>query len=179
MIWESAYWKEDLLKQAKALKKRISQRRWAERSLANLEKTIMLGFYSIRKLIEANKLTDKVSLSQIPLIAFPWKGKPVTVINWHKVDELYNLEEETRVSLPLSTMCNTVIHSYVFAPTFNEQSKIHGIMVNSDYSRNKELYFITLSEIIRLFERVGKDYERMRKMKFDENKGDYKILQAK
>ena len=58
MIWESAYWKEELLRQAEDLKKRSTQTKWSERSLARLEKTIMIGFYSIRKLIEAKKVSD-------------------------------------------------------------------------------------------------------------------------
>ncbi|MDV2502979.1 MAG: hypothetical protein RX318_03390 [bacterium] len=179
MIWESIYWKEDLIRQAKALKKRISQRRWTERSLANLEKTIMLGFYSIRKLIEAKQLTQEIVRSQIPLIAYPWKGKQVTLINWHKVDELYDFERETHVLISLLPVCNKMVHSYVFMPCYNEKSQIHSVLVNSDHSRHEALYLITVSEIIRLFERVGKDYVRMSKMKFDANKGDYEILQAK
>ncbi|HEX9938589.1 MAG TPA: hypothetical protein VGB15_15735, partial [Longimicrobium sp.] len=80
MIWESSYWKEDLLKQAEALRKRTTQRRWPEISFARLEQAVMLGFYSIRKLVEARKLSDHVASSAIPVTTYPPTGKPITYL---------------------------------------------------------------------------------------------------
>jgi len=179
VIWESMYWKDDLLRQAKALRKRISQRRWTERSLARLDQTIMLGFYSIRKLTEAQKLSDEVKNHQITLRAYPCKEKPVTLMNWHKVDKLYDFERESRVMLGLLSLCHLMIHSYVFIPSFKEQSQIEGVFVNSDRTRNKELYFIPLSTIIRLFSLVGSDYPSKMSGKFNQAKGEWELMLSK
>jgi hypothetical protein len=56
MIYESHYWKDELQAIAKKLRRRRAQRRWSESSFANLEKEVMVGFYSVRKLYEASKL---------------------------------------------------------------------------------------------------------------------------
>ena len=61
MIWECSYWKEDLLRHTAALRKRTQQRLGRDRSLAQLEQTVMIGFYSIRNLLEVKKLSLDVS----------------------------------------------------------------------------------------------------------------------
>ena len=104
MIDESCYWKNDLLKEADALRDRKKQRRWPEVSFARLEQTIMLGFYSIRKLIEASKLSDSTIYEEIPITTYPWSGKTVTRMNWHKLDQLYDLDSPIMVA---SFRCST------------------------------------------------------------------------
>ena len=71
MINESSHWKNDLLKQAKVLGRYKQQTRWPEVSFAKLEKSNMLGFYVIRKLKEAAKLSDAIANQQILVIAYP------------------------------------------------------------------------------------------------------------
>ena len=46
----------------------------------------MLGFYSIRKLIEAKKLSDSVVNKCITVKSHEWKGNPVTKMNWGDID---------------------------------------------------------------------------------------------
>ncbi len=89
MIYESSYWKDDLLRYAAALRKKTKQRHWSERSQAVVEKLVFLGFYSVRKLFEAEKLST--SLRQLSLVTaiYPPTGKNVTRHNWHKTDELF------------------------------------------------------------------------------------------
>ena len=90
MIWESYYWKQDLLRQAKNLIRRKSQHRWPEASLAKIEQMVMLGFYSVRKLIEASKISNDLIESPVSIIMYPSKNKSVTLLNWHKLDQLYD-----------------------------------------------------------------------------------------
>jgi hypothetical protein len=54
MIHESHYWKDDLLKSAASLDRRLTQQRWYDGTFADVEKKVMLGFYAIRKLTERN-----------------------------------------------------------------------------------------------------------------------------
>jgi hypothetical protein len=65
MIYKSSFWKDDLVKQARFLGSKTNQKRWAESSSARLEQAVMLGFYSIRKLNEARKISDSVSRQEI------------------------------------------------------------------------------------------------------------------
>lgn len=60
MIYESSYWKSDLLKLATRLQLRLIQTRWGKKNLYTLEKEIFIGFYSIRKLIESKKVSSSI-----------------------------------------------------------------------------------------------------------------------
>ena len=56
MIGESYYWKKELVKLAIKLDKRTKQKRaWTEAQHGTFEKEITIGFYIIRKLIEAKQ----------------------------------------------------------------------------------------------------------------------------
>jgi len=177
MIGESSYWKEEVLRQAVTLKKKIEQQRWSDRSYAQLEKTVMLGFYAIRKLIEAKKLTIDVIQSHLPLISFPSLGKTVTLLNWHKFDRLYDFSHPNEQKRSLPWLCNIFVHSYIFAPAFNDQLRLQGLFFNSDFNRNKALYFVDIADVIRLFESVGNDIANYaEKVRMDNMKGDFEVV---
>jgi hypothetical protein len=159
MIWESGYWQDSLLKQAADLRRRQSQRRWPDRSFARLEQGVMLGFYSVRKLIEAKKLTEAVVTTSIQVSAYPPKGKPVTLLNWHKIDRLYKLDKGRKGTIGLRALCNSFIHSYVFLPVFSETGLMSGIFVASEWEREQKLLEVSLEELVWLFELVGNDEE--------------------
>lgn len=177
MIWESSYWKEDLLRHAAALRKRTLQHRWPERSFARLEQTVMLGFYFIRKLLEAKKLTIDVSEKQLPVIIFPSLGKPVTLLSWHHLDRLYDFDHPNEKKRSIQWLCNQVVHSYVFTPTFAEPSGLAGLLLNSDRTRNKALYLINIEDVISLFESVGANNANYaEKFRLDPKKGDFEVV---
>ena len=52
----------------------------------------MLGFYSVRKLHEARKLSTLTMKQQIVLRSHPFSKMPVTKLNWHNFDEFRHLE---------------------------------------------------------------------------------------
>jgi hypothetical protein len=127
MIEESHYWKDDLLKQAEVLRLLRRKRRLGERSLAKVEQTLFLGFYSIRKLIEADKLSCTVVDRQMPVTSFSWSGKRVTKLNLHRINELYNLENGRLTQKTLRAICNQFIHSYVFCCCFDASERLEGV----------------------------------------------------
>ena len=89
MIWESCYWKEDLLKSEKwLLEKVISRRRPSEKLLVEFEKCMFITAYQVRKLIEAKKLSNSLVDSSLPITEYG-NIKKVTLMNWHRLDELY------------------------------------------------------------------------------------------
>jgi hypothetical protein len=177
MIGESFYWKEDILRQAVALKKKTKQQRWTDRSYALVEKTVFLGFYSIRKLLEGKKLTIDVVKNKLTVISYPSLGKAVTLLNWHKFERLYDFNHPTKQKRSLKWLCNIFVHSYIFTPAFNERSQLEGLFFNSDLARNKELYFVTIADVIRLFESVGNDNANYaEKYRMDYAKGDFEVV---
>ena len=177
MIGESFYWKEDVLRQAAALKKKVKQQRWSDRSYAQLEKTVMLGFYSIRKLIEAKKLTADVLKHHLNVISFPSFGKAVTLLNWHKFERLYDFNRPNEQKRALTWLCNIFVHSYIFAPAFNEHSRLQGLFFNSDFNKSRALYFVGLFDVINLFEVIGNDNANYAEIfQMDHVKGDFEVV---
>lgn len=177
MIWESYYWRQDLLKLAKKLEARTKQKRFPERSLVNFDKEIFMAFYIVRKLAEAKKLSDSITNSALPAYSSPALGKSVHFFNWDRIDELYDFEKQKRQSLSLAFVCNQIIHSYIFLPCFDENSRLCGIFFSSDKERNKRLFYLDISEVIRLLREIGNDEVPGREYVFDEEKGDYTMTE--
>jgi len=155
VIWESAYWKEELFRNANRLKRRQIQRRWVERSHAGLEKDVMIGFYSIRKLIESHKISDELRDRPVPLRCYPWTGRDVTYMNWDKIDRNYDLESPVALQQSVAWIANQLIHSFVFMANCSQGGGLESILFNSDYTRRKYLYEIGIDQLITLFEEVG------------------------
>jgi hypothetical protein len=175
MIYESRYWKDDLLKQAQILRRRINQKRWPESSFAHVEQSVMLGFYSIRKLIEAKKLSDDIANQSLRIIAHSSKGKTVTRLSRTEPWQFYDLEHSQIVTRGLTFLCNQIVHSYIFMVSFDESKCFDGILVASDHERHKMLYFIQAQQIIELFEQAGNDYPDEIRFKFDSRAQDYTV----
>lgn len=187
MIWDSSYWKDDLLRRAKVLSRRKSQKRWAvllrrkspdrwqEASLARIEQDLMLGFYGIRKLIEASKLSDAVAKQLVALNLHPRTGKTVTKLNWHKLDELFDYNHSSREERYLDYVCNQFIHSYIFCVVTDDGGALHGFYFASDRQRRRGLYFLNVDEVIRIFRQVGEDYPNEVRMQWDQDFGDYRV----
>jgi hypothetical protein len=175
LIWESKYWKDDLLRRAQDLRKRSTQKKWFESSFAKVEQSIMIGFYSIRKLIEAKKLSDEISDMRVQLPSYPSKVNPITIMNWHKFDKLYDLNSKLETDLSLLELCHQFVHSYIFIPELYTQGGLRGIFFASDRARLKRLYFIDIQEIISIFQLTGSNYPSRITMEFDSSTQDYDV----
>ena len=175
MIWESYYWKESLLKHAGDLRRRKMQKRWPEASRGRIEETVMLAFYSIRKLIEAAKVATATSTMEIAVEQYPWKGKRVTRLNWHKLDELYDFDSRVTARIPLQRICNQMVHSYVFAIVHSDSGGLGGFLFVSDRDKHRHLHFLDVDEAIALFEHVCRDYPNEARMVLNSKTGDYEV----
>lgn len=78
---------------------------------------------------------------------------------------------------PLSLLdaCHQFVHSYVFVPAFDERDRLSGVLVASDRQRRKGLLHMPLVDIIRLFERVGRDDASQVTMILNPKTGDYDV----
>jgi len=175
MIWESSFWKQDLLRLCTRLCKVREDLIWSERNTVRFEKDMFISFYSIRKLIEAKKLSRDVIAVRIAASSFPATGKEVTYMNWHKLDELYDFDRGRQESLKLEFLCNQLIHSYVFSPIFEDHGPLLGILLSSDRMRNKRLFEVSVDEIIRVLRAVGHDYPSAGQFTFNESTRDYDV----
>ena len=94
----------------------------------------------------------KVSLNWSPNI------KPVTLLNNHRIEELYSLEKSKQEDRELRFVCNQIIHSYIFTPIESEKKHLVGFYFVSDKDKNEKLFYISVNEVIKIFNLIGNDY---------------------
>ena len=175
MIYESELWKEEALKIAVRLERRYNQKRWSERSFFNLEKEIFIGMFSVRKLMESNKVSDSVLKKLVKLSAYPSGNKPITLLNQHKYPELYDLYAGEKEAVTYKDICNQFIHSSIFSPFIPSGKSLVGFFIASDYLKKKKLYYIQLKVVIEILKSVGNNYPIQLNIHFDEKKKDYAL----
>lgn len=156
MIWESAYWKEPLLDSATWLRRFRFRPQTREQTLVRLEKEVMIGFYSVRKLLDTVKVSDSTKSRQYDLEIFESKGTDINDLNWHHIDRHYKLEKGRSECRKIRFICDLFIHSYVFLT--NGAEKLEGIYVTTDRFRKVKLYHVTTDQIVQIFRLVGKDF---------------------
>ncbi len=186
MINESYYWKKELLKLAVRLEKRKkNQRWWTESQYGTFEKEIMIGFYIIRKLLEAKKLTNAIVSKKIIGTKFPNNGTNVTLGNNHRFFELYDFEKPKQDKFDLIFLCNQLVHSYIFSPNFECDSEtgkgektLSSILFCSDENRNKWLFEIHIDSVTNLFKELGNDYPNSYKRIYDKKRNDYIVTNS-
>lgn len=164
MIWESRYWKDDLLKASLDLRRRRKQKRWVDASFARLEQRIMLGFYGVRKLRDSRKISDRLRHRSVPLDEFVATGKSIDLLNRIDIDDLYRMDTPQATEKSLEFVCNQIIHSYVFTPGFNEEGFLEDLFFASDRQKDLGVFRIKIDEIVSVFEEVGNNdpsYMRM------------------
>jgi len=176
MIWDSSHWKDGLLDAANQFDQIASRRCPSEKLLVELEKTVFLAAYAIRKLMEAKLLSTKNESQPVPARAYQASGKPVTITNWHNIDRLYDLDNTCKTTLTLRELCNQLIHSYVFLPLATSKTgPVKAVMFSSDRSRNKQLFEVSLHDLAKILRIVGRDYPACSNFLFDEKVGDYHV----
>ena len=157
MILESSYWKDPLLDSALRLLESPSDENFNEAEMVQIEKDIFIGFYAVRKLMDTIKIKDSTKNLKVKLRCSP-NIKKVNLRNKHRIDELYNLKKFNQESRTLKFVCDQIVHSYIFMIEEKEDGKISGFYFTSDRDKEKKLYYITVQEVIDIFNLVGNDY---------------------
>jgi len=200
MIHESRYWKKELIKISKNIKKRIQyNKEWNDAKYAKFEKEIMFGFYIVRKLLEANKLSSDFDSLKLECKVYSSNGKKMTIMNNHRFDECFDLESPKSEKRELRFFINQFVHSYIFSPIISVTDKeieakmndgsltedeiielyedsdkeLSGIFFNSDKNKNESLFQINIKTVRKLFKKVGNCNVTEIRMKYNERKGDY------
>ncbi|MFF2889245.1 hypothetical protein [Paenibacillus sp. NPDC057967] len=174
MIWESSYWKDDLLSLSVKINTKYRIAPFTEELSVEFEKDIMISLYSIRKLIEAYKLSSDTKSIQLKVKSYG-NLKNVTLLNWHRIDELFDLDNPIDEKLQSNQLYNQIIHSYIFLIATGEEKGIDGFFFCSDRTRNKKLYYIELTELNQFFTTVGNDYPAHQRFDYDESIQDYRV----
>ena len=157
MISESRYWKEPLLETAKVLRREPLLENLDESDLVQIEKNVMIGFYSIRKLLDTVKVSDSIKKMTTSLSWYENKSQ-VDILERHDLNKLYDLSKAHEETRNLRFICDQFIHSYVFMQSADEKGRLNGFHFSSDKDKNKKLYFMDAKKIISIFEKVGENY---------------------
>lgn len=158
MIWDSEPWKQEIERRASSLRRRKKQKRWGAASVAKLEQDVSYAAFAVRKLIEAFKVSDEVESLSIVAEEYPPSSKVADVMNWHRIDELFDLSSKKRRTFCPKELCHQIIHSFVFVPRLDdEKAGLTGFFVASDRKKTKSLFFLDIDEIIKMLEAVASD----------------------
>lgn len=165
MIWESHPWRQELCTIADRLETWRSAFEWDDDVVAfELERDVMVSAYAIRKLLEAYKLADSTVGTRIRVQSYPLLERVPDLMNWHKLDEFYDFEDEASEHLTLAALCNQLIHSFIFMRAAADdgdaegyRAGLAGFLVASDYKRTSRLYRIDIDTLIGLLRLVGNE----------------------
>jgi len=149
LVFESYPWKHDLQRRRILIIKHNTEERFDnnfEATYTVLEKCVFYSAFIIRKLIDCGgKLSDEADKYTIPVKAI----KPIKHIDymnrWPEEDS-HDWENEKEVTLTGKSLCNSLIHSYIFFFEFAENGSVISFCVSSDFDKNKMLYKITLAD---------------------------------
>jgi hypothetical protein len=173
MIWESYYWKKDILNYSKRLKKRKEQRKWFDESFANTEKDIMLSAFMIRKLFDSDKIDKRIENKEIQVVIFKSNGKKINKLKTIFQERYFELEKPNQSKLKLREICNQIIHSYIFSLITNEEQKLKSFWVASDYNKFKHLIEISIDNYVNILNLIGSYWPINEHYLFDNKKGDF------
>lgn len=157
MIFESGPWRRELVRISNHLTRRQAQRLWRNDSLAALEREVMMGAYIVRKLMDSfTKVPHSVARQRIDATMYPATlnvtGEAVDLMNWYELGRWFDFDAGALAPLTVREFCNQIIHSWVFAPCFDDDFKVlEGIFVSSDKMRNRALYFVSLGDVAALY----------------------------
>ena len=180
MILESYPWKQDLLRRIALIKKYNSTeffQKNEERAYTVLEKSIFYSAFIVRKLLDCkSKLSDEADRYSFAI----QKLKPIKEINFlnsHRIDKNYDWKNMGNDTLLGRTLCNYLIHSYVFNFTYEEDSYlITGFMVSSDLIRNKLLYIVSLDDWLKYLYFIANDDIVAGSFVYNANKHDFDFV---
>ena len=126
-----------------------------------LEKKVFLSAFAMRKLIDDCKLTDNTKEHSILCRVYKPRGTRVDIMNWHRIDDHYDMSSEQSSSIKMRFLANQIIHSLVFMFEASEEEHLAaftGFIVTSDLRKDKYLYGVTFEDYLSAMRLIGNDW---------------------
>ena len=172
---ESFYWKEFLSETASEIRQVPLPRRITQRRSEIVERNIVISFFLLRRLIELHRVSTKVRNFELQVFAWPSTGKLPTLLNKHRIEELYDFSKEFAQTKRPLYICNQVIHSYSSALLVDETRNWDSILTVSDYDRKNCIWRIPANVMVDLFRIASKDFPDRIKYTRDKETEDYDV----
>jgi hypothetical protein len=173
VIGESRHYKDQLLRFARNLDKWHRAGMWSESRFDQYEYHVFCSFFVIRRLLECNKLSERVARRAVPVDVYKPTGELVTVMSRYDVWELYDLAHPSRERRPLPFICNQVIHSYVFQIWSERGGRKTSLFFTSDRHRRVAAYRLTRGVLGGLLRAVGTNFPTRMDGGFDTQRQDF------
>lgn len=141
MINESYYWKKELYNSFLTIAKFRQLKVPKEQSFVNVEKALMIGAFIIRKLDDAEKIPPDFLEKRVLLDFSRSKGTIVDHMNWHKLENHYDLAKIVKTEKNWRFIINQFIHSFTFFFSYDSANKLDGFLINSDKTKRKLCFF--------------------------------------
>jgi hypothetical protein len=148
-------WKQTLEHQAKALQELMKPHRLSDASLVRLEETVVLGCYTIRRLINGFLLPDSHRNQPVYMSAFPRRPHSSSLLGDEPLRIRYDLDAGRSVQHDPIFLCHQVLQNCVFEPWLTPDNQLEGIYVTSDHQRKIALYGISLVDLQNLFNHLS------------------------
>ena len=133
----------------------------------------MIGFFIVRRMIELNRVSSVTRDHLMKVFSYRAVGKHVTLLNNHRLDELYDFDNEQRESKKPLYLSNQFIHAYTSFVARDETRNWSDVLIVSDFDRNDCIWHVPILEIRGLFEIAANDYPHAVHRVWCEEKGDY------
>jgi hypothetical protein len=151
MINESYYWKKELYGSFLTIAKFRQLKITKEQSFVNVEKALMIGAFIIRKLDDGEKIPPDFLERKVTLDFSKSKGTIVDHMNWHKLDNHYDLDKIVKIEKDWRFIINQFIHSFTFFFSYDNTNKLDGFLINSDKTKKEALFFLPLKNLLTFF----------------------------
>jgi hypothetical protein len=155
MTTASHPWKQTLAHQARTVQDLMGPHRVSDPTLVKLEEAVVLGCYTIRRLINGFLLPDSLRHQPIPMTAFPRRPQHAPLLGDEPLRVRYDLDAGRPVHHDPSFLCHQVLQNCFFEPMLSNDKQLVGIYVTSDHQRKIALYGITLAALRDLFTTLG------------------------
>lgn len=163
MVYESCYWKDDLRSYATELRD-ISTCTTLDDEYRDyrLEKTLLLSTFTVRLLLDSNKLSDSFDSRNLKVDYYSAKRgaqENISPLDKRFIDERYfDLAESTSSYISIKQLTNQLIHSAVVLMfSYDDTNRVIGFFVVSDKDYEKRLCYCSLKEWINMVDAVADD----------------------
>ena len=172
---KSTYWRQELRADLAWLKKHRKYRRWSEKQLVLYERRLMLVAFQVRSLLERPKVNDRARNARMPVIRYKKIGaRPFTCVGSGSPEDRFDFANPEVSELGVLDVCNQLIH-YYWMQTWSEGTAFVGMLVFSDYMRQKWAYELQIENLLSLFSVFANDSSAVSGISFvwNEKKQDY------
>ena len=175
---ESWYWKEFLSETASELRRVERPKRLTQRRYEIVERNVVISFFLLRRLIELHRVSAKTRDFRLSVFARPSTGKLPTLLNSHRINELYDATKERAQTKKPVYICNQVVHSYSIWLVVDRTRNWDSLFTISDYDRKECIWRIPVPVIVELLRTASLDYPYELRYRLNEKTGGGKRVKS-